>query len=165
MTDTLATMPQQMLEDGQTNLADGMIGMRRMVERQKHLLKNLNEEVAEYKANETQLRASITFLTEDNLLLKKAREQVEEDMKKEQDELNKKISTLDQDCRWEKATVVKLEKKLETTETWFKDTVKTHGGRNSNVKRKAKSGRITSQRSPNRTKHCQRRVDKGARQN
>ena len=33
VTDTLATMPQQMLEDGQTSLADGMIGMRRMVER------------------------------------------------------------------------------------------------------------------------------------
>ena len=113
-----------------------------MVERQKHLLKNLNEEIAEYKANETQLRASITFLTEDNLLLKKGREQIEVDMKKEQDELNKKISKLDQDCRWEKATVVKLEKKLETTETWFKDTVKHMEGEIATLKEKLRTAEL-----------------------
>ena len=140
--DTLATMPQQMLEDGQTSLADGMIGMRRMVERQKHLLKNLNEEISEYKANETQLRASITFLTEENLLLKKGREQIEEDMKKEQDELNKKISKLDQDCKWEKATVVKLQKKLETTEIWFKDTVKHMEGEIATLKEKLRAAEL-----------------------
>ena len=140
--DTLATMPQQMLEDGQTSLADGMIGMRRMVERQKHLMKNLNEEIAEYKANETQLRGSITFLTEENLLLKKGREQIEEDMKNEQDELNKKISKLDQDCRWEKATVVKLEKKLETTEIWFRDTVKHMEGEIATLKVKLRAAEL-----------------------
>ena len=124
VTDTLATMPQQMLEDGPNSLADGMVCMKRSIERQKHLMQKLNEEIAEYKANETQLRTSVTFLTEDNMLLKKAREEMEENKKKEQDELNTKIAQLDQNWRWEKATVVKLEKKLETTEKWFRDSVK-----------------------------------------
>ena len=124
VTDTLATVPQQMLGDGLSSLADGMVGMKRMVERQKHLMEKLNEEVAEYKDNETHLRASITFLTEETMLLKKAREEMEVNKKKEQDDLKRKIAQLDQDWRWEKATVVKLEKKLNTTDTWFRDTVK-----------------------------------------